>query len=217
MTRALPVAVVAAFVLGGCGGATPPPKRRVIESSVDAWSFRRYQQVVDIEVWVPKNRAVAHTASYVRKAALKRGRLGDRDVVNAFVTEYDRKDGVLRAVVKFCRRLAQESGYVVEERKLGGVRVISVTGHGEAWALWGSGKYVVKIGGRGLSKVPSSLIEAYGAPYPSGLSDGVLDGPLPDGPDEVEPARSGDEGDYDPNNPRPDWDHDKNKKKRRRR
>jgi hypothetical protein len=169
---------------------------------------------VDVEVWVPDNRATAHTASYARASAEQRGRLEEGDVASAFVTEYERPPGVLRAVVKFARRLGQESGYVVEEHELGGVRVITIVGHGEAWALWGSGKYVVKVGGRGLASVPSDLVEAYGERYPSDLSSGVLEGPLPDGPDAEarEPAR---EDGLDPDDPRPDWDHDGPRRKRR--
>jgi hypothetical protein len=207
MTLRLLAMCAAVAMAAGCGGRSPPPKRRVIESGIASYSFGRYQRLVDVEVWVPQNRAVAHTASYVKKQAAKSGRLTDQDIVNAFVTEYERKQGVLRAVVKFSRRLAQESGYVVEEHKLGGVRVITVTGHGEAWALWGSGKYVVKVGGRGLDKIPSSVVEAYGDPYPSSLESGVLEGPLPEGKDQEPEIEQSDE-DYDPSNPRPDWDHD---------
>jgi len=209
--RLLSRALVALTLLAACGGATAPPSRRVIESNVASWNFRRYQQVLDVEVWVPDNRAVAHTASYVRDSAEKRGRIDEADIVSAFVTEYKRPAGVLRAVVKFSRRLAQESGYVVEERKLGGVRVIQVVGNGEAWALWGSGKYMVKIGGRGLESVPPALVEAYGDPYPSGLGEGVLEGPLPEGQDEAEPERE----EYDPDNPKPDWDSDKKSRKKK--
>jgi hypothetical protein len=182
----------------------------VFESDVGSWSFRRYQQLVDVEVWVPENRAGAHTASYVRAEAVKRGRLEDKDVVNAFVTEYGKPDGVLRAVVTFVRRLAQESGYVVDETKLGGVRVFTVTGHGESWALWGSGKFVVKIGGRGLDKVPPGVVAAYGEPYPSGIAEGMLDGELPPGLDEgPKPTQEP----YDPDSPTPDWEHEGKRKK----
>jgi hypothetical protein len=177
------VAGAGAWSLAGsaaCGGRIPPPERRVLEHDVASWSFRRYQRVVDVEVWVPDNRAVAHTASYAASSAEKRGRLEDGDVVNAFVTEYKDRAGVLRAVVTFSRRLAQESGYVVEERRLGGERVFAIVGHGEAWALWGSGRFVVKIGGRGRRDVPPVLVQAYGRAYPSELGAGWLEGSLPE-------------------------------------
>ena len=203
---------VAAIVLiaVACGGKTPPPKRRVIESSVDAWNFRRYQQLVDVEVYVDDNEAVAHTASYARNAAEKRGELAADDVVNAFVTEYQRPEGIVPALVRFSRRLAQEGGYQVDEVKLGGARVIEVIGHGEAWARWGSGRFVVKIGGRGLARVPAKLVEAYAEPYPSTLKEGVLEGPLPE-LDAPAPSQEP----YDPNNPTPDWDQGERTKRRR--
>ena len=173
----------------------------MIESNVNAWNFRRYQAVLDIEVWVPRNRAAAHTASYVRKEAEKRGRLDYGDVVNAFVTRYREDQGISRALIKFARRLAQESGYVVQERKIGATRLILVTGAGEAWAMWCARRHVVKIGGRGLENVPKSVIDAYAERYPSRLKSGVLEGPLPPGPDEEAPK----EEPFDSKNPRPDW------------
>ena len=60
---------------------------------------------------------------------------------------------------------------------------------------------MVKIGGRGIKKVPRSVIEAYANRYPSLLKSGVLEGPLPPGPDEKAPKKET----FDPENPRPDW------------
>lgn len=164
--------------LVACGGTLPPPQRRVIENDLGAWRFRRYQHVVDVEVWVEGNPAVAHTASYVRDEAEKSGRITDQDVVNAFVTEYKREAGVTAALVRFARRVALESGYVVEEREIEGVRVVAIRGHGETWTFWPSGRFVVKVGGRGLAEVPGRLIEAYAERYPSRLREGALDAPL---------------------------------------
>ncbi len=163
----------------GCAGAERPPPRGVIENDVGGWSFRRYQSVLDVEVWVSDNRAVAHTASYARKEAEKRGRLGDDDVVSAFVTRYDSDDGVDRALVQFVRRLASESGYRVEERSVDGVRLIEVRGAGEVWATWPSTRHVVKIGGPRRGAIPEALIAAYARRYPSHLAEGALDAPLP--------------------------------------
>jgi hypothetical protein len=184
-----------------CGGPPRPPRRGVIEGDVSSWSFRRYQAVLDIEVWVPENRAAAHTASYVRKDAEKQGRLTERDVVNAFVTRYKDDAGILRALIKFVRRLAQESGYAVEEKEIAGTQLILVTGSGESWAMWAARRHVVKIGGRGIDRIPKSVIEAYAERYPSRLESGALDGPLPPGPDE----QPEDEPPFDSTNPRPDW------------
>jgi hypothetical protein len=155
----------------------PPPKRRVIEADLGGWHFRRYQRTVDVEVYVPNNPALAHTASYVRVDAEKTGRLREGDVASVFVTEYERDKGVSGSLVRFARRLAQEAGYVVDEDEIGRQRVFKVVGHGEAWAFWSSGRYVVKVGGRGLDTVPSGLVSEYGRRYPSRVKDGALDEP----------------------------------------
>lgn len=180
---------VGLHVGSACGGAERPPPRGVIENDVGGWSFRRYQSVLDVEVWVTDNRAVAHTASYALKEAEKRGRLGDDDVVSAFVTRYDADDGVDRALVRFVRRLASESGYRIEERTVSGVRLIEVRGAGEVWATWPSARHVVKIGGPRRAAIPEALIAAYAKRYPSRLAEGALEAPLPGGDEPgLEPA-----------------------------
>jgi predicted nucleic acid-binding protein len=163
----------------GCGGPDRPPPRGVIESDVGGWSFRRYQSVLDVEVWVSDNRAVAHTASYAHKEAEKRGRLSDDDVVSAFVTRYQSDAGIEPALVRFVRRLAGESGYRVEEREVGGVRLVEVRGAGEVWAIWPAALHVVKIGGPGRDSIPDAIIAAYGERYPSRLAAGALDARVP--------------------------------------
>ncbi len=208
---ALPI-LVGILALAACGGRPPPPPRGVIEGDVGDWKFRRYQEVLDVEVWVEGNRGQAYTASYARGDAEKVNRLTDRDIATAFVTRYERPDGVLRETVKFVRRLAQESGYQVEEAKVSGVRVVMITGHGEAWALWAAPGHVVKIGGHGRENVPEGLVDSYGARYPSQLTNSVLEGPLPEGPatSDEQPAEK---EEYDPDNPRPDLDNYDPKKK----
>ena len=201
------VGLLAAPLLSGCGGPGTPPARGVIENDLGGWSFRRYQAVLDVEVWVPNNPAVAHTASYARKDAEKRGHLADTDVVNAFVTRYKTDRGIDRALIRFVRRLARESGYRVEEHTIGDVRVVEVRGAGEAWAMWPARRHVVKIGGPGLASIPEGLVGAYGERYPSRLKEGALDAPLPPGPDEPTPADQKDQKDqpFDPDNPQPEW------------
>lgn len=199
--RLMALACASLIALAACGGA-PPPQRGVLESNVEAWRFRRYQKLLDVEIWVSDNAAVAHTASYVREQADRTGRIEAGDVANVFVTRYETNHGVLRALVELVRRLQQEAGYEVEVRSLEDVRVISVTGQGEAWALWASDGHVVKVGGRGLDEVPSSLVEAYGERYPSLITTDILDRPLPP----AEPAPAAGEDSYDPDNPTPDWE-----------
>ena len=131
------VGLIVAAVLGfggiGCGGHPPQPKRGVVEGDLGSWHFRRFQPVLDVEVWVDDNAAEAFTASYVTAAAEKRGKIEDRDLVNVFVTRYDHDAGVLRETVKFVRRLASEGGYQVEEAKIEGVRAVTINGNGESW------------------------------------------------------------------------------------
>ena len=190
-------------LLSACGGTPPPPARGVLETAVGDWSFRRYQQVQEVEVYVAENPAVAHTASYLRTKAEKAGRIGDEDLVNAFVTRYRADSGVVRASIVFARRLAQ-AGYKVEEEKRAGVRVFTIVGHDEKWVLWPASKHVIKLGGRYVSGVPKQLVKAYGHRYPSQLRAGMLDGPLP--PDPSEQPKDGEGEPYDPDNPTPDWD-----------
>ncbi|MDB4954872.1 MAG: hypothetical protein JWO36_2441 [Myxococcales bacterium] len=188
---------------GACGGHPPIPKRGVVESDLGVWKFRRFQPVLDVEVWVENNKAEAFTASYVAEDAEKRGHVEDKDVVNVFVTRYERDDGVVRETVKLARRLAAEQGYQVDENKISGTRALTINGHGESWVLWAASKHVVKVGGRGRENVPASIVSSYADRYASVLPGGALEGPLPGGPD-TKPKQEKDK--YDPKNPKPDFD-----------
>jgi hypothetical protein len=200
--------VVVALAALGCAGHPPIPKRGVVERDLGSWKFRRFQAVLDVEVWVDGNKAEAYSASYITADAEQRGHIDDKDLVNVFVTRYESADGVVRATVKLARRLAQDGGYQVEEAKIAGARTLTITGRGEAWVMWPSKKHVVKVGGRGRSEVPTSMVENYVDRYPSQLPGGSLEGPLPPGSDEA-PVRSKkiEKQEYDPNNPRPDIEH----------
>jgi hypothetical protein len=187
-----------------CHGRPPVPKRYVVEGDLTGWRHRRTQQVLDVEVWVDNNKADAFTASYIPDAAYKRGKVDEKDVVNVFVTHYERPDGVLRETVKLARRLASEDGYKVDEDKIGGARALVINGHGESWVMWPSDKYVVKVGGRNRDDVPKAVVASYADRYPSQLPGGALEGPLPAGPDNK--SRDVPKDKYDPNNPRPDLD-----------
>ena len=197
--------ILAAFVIAvACGGRPPEPKRGVVEGDLGAWKFRRFQPVLDVEVWVDGNKASAYTASYVAEEAEKKGHVEDKDVVNVFVTRYEKADGVLRETVKLVRRLAAEGGYQVDEGKIGGARALTINGHGESWVMWAAKKHVVKVGGRGRETVPESVVESYADRYPSEIPGGSLEGPLPAGPDN--PPKQEDKPEYDEKNPRPDLD-----------
>lgn len=170
--------IVAAVIIGACGGTQVPPARGVIEADLDAWRFRRFQKLLDTEVWIENNRGVAYAATYVLESALQRGRLRDGDLVNAVVTRFEKSDAVEPAFVALMRRLSNESGYSVEEREIDDAWVIEVRGFGEAWTWWTSGAHAVKVGGKGRTDVPEAVVEAYLDRYASGLAAGALDAPL---------------------------------------
>jgi hypothetical protein len=190
----------------GCGGHPPIPKRGVVEGDLGSWKFRRFQEVLDVEVWVEGNKAEAYSASYITADAEKRGHIDDKDLVNVFVTRYAAPEGVVRATVKLARRLAQDGGYQVEEDKIAGARTLTITGRGEAWVMWPSNQHVVKVGGRGRSDVPASMVANYVDRYPSQLPGGALEGPLPPGPEDAPKAKT-EKPEYDSTAPRPDIDH----------
>ena len=194
--------VILVVLIAACGGKPPVPKRGVVEGDIGSWKFRRFQPVLDVEVWVDGNKAEAYTASYVTESAEKRGRVEDRDIVNVFVTRYAEETGVVRETVKLARRLAAEQGYQVDENKIGGARALTIIGNGEAWVMWPSKKHVVKVGGRGRENVPEAMVEHYADRYPSQLPGGSLEGALPPGPDSAPKADPKDP--YDPKNPKPD-------------
>jgi len=201
--------VVAVAVAVGCGGHPPIPKRLVVESDLGSWKFRRFQgPLLDIEVWVDGNKAEAYSASYITATAEQRGHIEDKDLVNVFVTRYETSDGVVRATVKLARRLAQDGGYQVEEDKIAGARTLTIVGRGEAWVMWPSQKHVVKVGGRGRSEVPASMVANYVDRYPSQLPGGALEGALPPGPgDAPDRSRHIEKREYDEKNPHPDVEH----------
>lgn len=199
------VAPILLLIAAACGGSPPVPARGVVEADLGSWKFRRFQgPLLDVEVWIEGNQGEAFSASYVAGEAEKRGRIEDKDLVNVIVTRYAKPDGVVRETVKLVRRLAQEKGYQVDEAKIEGVRALTITGPGEAWVMWPSTAYVVKVGGHGRTDVPASIVESYGERFPSKLPGGALEGPLPPGPDET-PERDEREP-YDPKNPRPNLD-----------
>jgi hypothetical protein len=109
---------------------------------------------------------------------------------------------VVRETVKLARRLAAEQGYRVDEKKIDGARTLTIDGHGESWVMWPANKYVVKVGGRGRTDVPSSVVASYVDRYPSQLPGGALEGPLPAGPDSGPKPQEKEQ--YDPNNPHVD-------------
>ena len=93
-----------------CGGNPPHPEARRGRGGSRVVEVPAVPgPVLDIEVWVEGNKAEAYTRELHHRATRRSaGTLDDKDVVNVFVTRYEKDDGVLRETVKLARRLAAE-------------------------------------------------------------------------------------------------------------
>lgn len=133
----------------------------MIESDVAGYHYRRYQQVLDIEVPIPENPAVGHTATYVQSGETPRA-------LPVFVTAYERGPGLGESVRQ---RLRSMEEYTLDVKKLSRENVWQLRGEsGDVWLLWISGKDLVKIGAPdGEPQVPAAVAEAYLELYPSDL------------------------------------------------
>ncbi|MDB4986722.1 MAG: hypothetical protein JWN04_1900 [Myxococcaceae bacterium] len=143
----------------GCGPKRPP--RYVIESDVAGYHYRRYQKVLDIELPIPENPAVGHTATYVRAGE-------ELEVLPVFITCYEHGKGLGESVRQ---RLRAMDEYALDVKKLAREHVWQMRGEsGDVWLLWVSGKDVVKIGApEGEPQVPPAVAKAYLEVYPSDL------------------------------------------------
>lgn len=151
-----------ASLLAVCLGCAPKrPPRYVIETDVAGFHYRRYQKVLDIELPIPENPAVGHTATYVQAGAAPR-------VLPVFVTSYQHGTGLAESVRQ---RLRSMQEYTLDVKKLSRENVWQMRGEsGDVWLLWISGKELVKIGAPdGEPQVPAELVEAYLDLYPSDL------------------------------------------------
>lgn len=146
-------------VAAGCGHTRPA--RFVLEQDVADFHYRRYQQVADVELPIPENPAMGHTATYVRGGEPLR-------VLPVFVTSYERSPGLCESVRQ---RLRSMDEYELGVKKLGREHVWQMRGEsGDVWLLWVSGKQLVKVGApSGEPQVPNEVAEAYLMVYPSDL------------------------------------------------
>ena len=163
--RALPLLTVMLVLLPACGPSIPA--RFVLERDIDHWSYRRYQRVLDVEIQVPNNPAVGHTATYVQRATRTSRTI---PFANVFVVVYENPQGLAGEVREQVRALGS---YEVSVRDLGGGRVWYLdAGPGDRWALWVSGPHVVKVGAsEGMDDVPQDVVSAYMGIYPSDLDE----------------------------------------------
>jgi hypothetical protein len=143
----------------GCGPKLPA--RYVIESDIDGYAYRRYQQVLDVELPIEGNAAVGHTATYVRGGSTVR-------VAPVFVTTYERAAGLTETVRQ---RLRGMDDYSLDVAKVSGEYLWRMRGQaGDLWVVWVSDRHLAKVGApEGEAEVPPELIEAYLDLYPSDL------------------------------------------------
>jgi hypothetical protein len=158
MNRSIVCALVAGILAAGCGD--DPPPRYVVENDLAGYTYRRYQQVLDIELPIEENPAVGYTAVYLKR----RGE--DVRIVSAFVTVYEKTDSL---VAEIRERLETIQSYEREVVKREREYVWRLTGDDHEWLLWVSGHHVVKLGGPMDGEVPEGIAEAYLDLYPSDL------------------------------------------------
>jgi hypothetical protein len=144
----------------GCGAQLPA--RYVVERDLGPFFYRRYQHTLDVEFVIRGNSAVGHTATYLRRGA------AGTDFATAFVTVYTRANS-LSAEVR--EQLESLQHYHLEVRELGGEPVFALERADERWAVWVSGRHVVKLGAPHGEPVPEDLVDAYMAIYPSDLDE----------------------------------------------
>lgn len=148
-------------VVVACGASLPP--RFVIERDLGDFVYRRYQKVLDVEITIEGNAAVGHTATYVRR---DRGRTVA--FTTAFVSVYEHAKGLAEETRE---QLKELSTYDLTTIELEGDYVHRLDGGGERWAIWVSGKHLVKIGAPAGEEFPQDLAAAYLDVYPSDLLD----------------------------------------------
>jgi hypothetical protein len=155
------VLLVTCVCLFGC--TKGPPPRSVLERDIDGYRFRRYQQVLDVELPIPENPAVGHAATYVSSGSPVR-------VYPVLVTQYTQPSGLVDALRQSLRGM---EGYTFEVVEMAGAHVWQVQGgSGDRWWLWVHDAHLVKVGAaEGTDTLPEPLVRAYLAVYPSDLDE----------------------------------------------
>jgi hypothetical protein len=156
--RALAIAILGCVALG-CGSDLP--SRYVIERDLGAFRYRRYQRTLGAELEVAGNPAQGHTATYLQRGGAQ------VSMATAFVTVYSRAASLTAEVRE---RLHALGRYRIAVRSLGDQNAwLLEGGPGERWAVWVSGRYVVKLGASQNGTFPGEMVEAYADLYPSDL------------------------------------------------
>jgi hypothetical protein len=160
--NALTTLALCLVALLGCGSDLP--SRYVLERDAGEFTYRRYQHVLDVELVVPGNPATGYTATYLRR---DRGR--GVGIATAFVTVYDHPKSL---AAEARERLAALSRYRLSAIELGGGNAWLLDGgENERWAMWVSGRYLIKLGAPAGEGFPEALADAYMDVYPSDLDE----------------------------------------------
>ena len=139
----------------------------MVEQDLGAWSFRRFQHVLDIEMPVVDNPAQGFTATYIRREGAPSEPLA---YATAFVTVYRDAPGLTASVRPQVRALTTYDVTIADRG--GGRHWLLDGGAGDRWALWVSGPHLVRVGGsEELEEVPEEVLAAYMARYPSDLDE----------------------------------------------
>jgi hypothetical protein len=164
MTRYAVTALVALVVQLACGCGSELPGRYVFEHDFGAFRYRRYQKTIGPDIDVAGNPGQGHNATY-----LERGGRHGVSVATAFVSVYTRPASLtaevreqLNALERYrmsVQTLADENVWLLE------------SGADERWAIWVSGRYVVKLGAPTGEAIPPELADAYLDAYPSDLDE----------------------------------------------
>ena len=159
----LPALLLLALWGPGCGASVPA--RFVVERDLDDdYLYRRYQKVLDVEVPVPGNPSEGHTAVYERGPEVE-----GPPLAVAFVARYEKARGL---AMELARAVARLEGYETRVEDAGGGNAWVLAGEqGDRWAMWASGRYIVKVGTPDGRALPEPVCERYMDIYPSELED----------------------------------------------
>jgi len=156
-------AALAALVSVALACGSELPARYVIERDLGAFRYRRYQKTLGAELEVAGNPAQGHTATY-----LQRGRAGVA-VATAFVSVYERAGSLVAETRERLRGLGRF--HMSVQPFEGQYAWLLDAGPEERWAVWVSGRHVVKLGAPNGGSFPDEVVVAYLAMYPSDLDE----------------------------------------------
>jgi hypothetical protein len=139
------------------------PARYVIERDLGDFRYRRYQKTLGAELEIAGNPARGHTATYLRRGGARVA------VATAFVTVYARAASLAAETRERVNALGR---YRTSVQSLDGQYAwLLDAGPDERWAIWVSGRHVVKLGAPHGGKFPDEVVAAYLAAYPSDLDE----------------------------------------------